>query len=97
MNRYMKYREAKGVRVELTNTKKEEEILVDNYEYVRIENLSDCYKKIAVLINNAQEEDYIIVDEVLELAEINIKKLRFKVLDNGAVLDKYNVQAILMR
>lgn len=91
----MKYNEVKGVRFTLTGDKPEDEIILDKqYEYVKIEDLQGA-SNIAVYINNAEEDDYIILKDIIEFEDIAVKKIKVKYINNLGV--DYTVQAILMR
>ncbi len=91
----MKYNEVKGLRFTLTGDKPEDEIILDEqYEYVKIEDLQGA-SNIAIYINNAKEDDYIILKDTIEFEDIAVKKIKVKYINNLGV--DYTVQAILMR
>lgn len=91
----MKYNEVKGVRFTLTGDKPEDEIILDKqYEYVKIEDLQGA-SNIAVYINDAKEDDYVILKDTIEFEDIAVKKIKVKYINNLGV--DYTVQAILMR
>lgn len=95
MDRLMKYNEVKGVRFTLTGDKPEDEIILDEqYEYVKIEDLQGA-SNIAVYINDAKEDDYVILKDTIEFEDIAVKKIKVKYINNLGV--DYTVQAILMR
>lgn len=95
MNRLMKYNEVKGIRFTLTEEKIEDEIeLKECYEYVKIEDLKGV-NNVAIYINNAAEEDYVLLKDTIEFEDIAIKKIKVKLLRE--VSGQYIVQAILMR
>lgn len=95
MDRLMKYNEVKGVRFTLTGDKPEDEIILDKqYEYVKIEDLQGA-SNIAVYINDAKEDDYVILKDTIEFEDIAVKKIKVKYINNLGV--DYTVQAILMR
>ena len=95
MDRFMKYNEVKGIRFTLTGDKPEDEIILDEqYEYVKIEDLQGA-SNIAVYINDAKEDDYVILKDTIEFEDIAVKKIKVKYINNlGA---DYTIQAILMR
>lgn len=91
----MKYNEVKGIRFTLTEENLEDEIdLKECYEYVKIEDLRGV-NNVAIYINNAAEEDYVLLKDTIEFQEIAIKKIKVKLLRE--VSGQYIVQAILMR
>ncbi len=95
MDRLMKYNEVKGIRFQLNDEKIEDEIeLKECYEYVKIEDLKGV-NNVAIYINNAAEEDYVLLKYTIELEDIAIKKIKVKLLRE--VSGQYIVQAILMR
>ena len=95
MDRLMKYNEVKGIRFTLTVDKTEDEIILDKqYEYVKIEDLQGA-SNIAVYINNAKEDDYIILKDTIEFEDIAVKKIKVKYINNLGI--DYTVQAILMK
>ena len=95
MDRFMKYNEVKGIRFTLTEEKLEDEIdLKECYEYVKIEDLRGV-NNVAIYINNAPEEDYVLLKDTIEFEDIAIKKIKVKLLRE--VSGQYIVQAILMR
>lgn len=95
MDRFMKYNEVKGIRFTLTEENLEDEIdLKECYEYVKIEDLRGV-NNVAIYINNAAEEDYVLLKDTIEFQEIAIKKIKVKLLRE--VSGQYIVQAILMR
>lgn len=106
-DRYMKYKEVKGIRFNLHTEKvvddeviapklEEEVILNSPYEYVKIESIGYCDKnRVAVYINDCKEDDYILLGNGLELAELSINKIKIKLLD--VFTDEVNIQAVLMR
>ena len=95
MDRFMKYNEAKGIRFTLTEENLEDEIdLKECYEYVKIEDLRGV-NNVAIYINNAAEEDYVLLKDTIEFQDIAIKKIKVKLLRE--VSGQYIVQAILMR
>ena len=95
MDRFMKYNEVKGIRFTLTEEKLEDEIdLKECYEYVKIEDLRGV-NNIAIYINNAAEEDYVLLKDTIEFQDIAIKKIKVKLLREMS--GQYIVQAILMR
>lgn len=95
MDRFMKYNEVKGIRFTLTGDKPEDEIILDEqYEYVKIEDLQGA-SNIAVYINDAKEDDYVILKDTIEFEDIAVKKIKVKYINNLGV--DYTVQAILMR
>lgn len=95
MNRLMKYNEVKGVRFTLTSDKPEDEIILDEqYEYVKIEDMQGA-SNIAVYINDAKEDDYVILKDTIEFEDIAVKKIKVKYINNLGI--DYTIQAILMR
>lgn len=95
MDRFMKYNEVKGIRFTLTEENLEDEIdLKECYEYVKIEDLNGV-NNVAIYINNAAEEDYVLLKDTIEFQDIAIKKIKVKLLRE--VFGQYIVQAILMR
>ena len=95
MDRFMKYNEVKGIRFTLTGDKPEDEIILDEqYEYVKIEDLQGA-SNIAVYINDAKEDDYVILKDTIEFEDIAVKKIKVKYRNNLGV--DYTIQAILMR
>ena len=95
MDRFMKYNEVKGIRFTLTGDKPEDEIILDEqYEYVKIEDLQGA-SNIAVYINDAKEDDYVILQDTIEFEDIAVKKIKVKSINNLGV--DYTIQAILMR
>ena len=95
MDRFMKYNEVKGIRFTLTDEKLEDEIdLKEQYEYVKIEDLQGA-SNIAVYINDAKEDDYVILKDTIEFEDIAVKKIKVKYINNLGV--DYTIQAILMR
>lgn len=95
MDRLMKYNEVKGIRFQLNDEKIEDEIeLKECYEYVKIEDLKGV-NNVAIYINNASEEDYVLLKDTMEFEDIAIKKIKVKLLRE--VSGQYIVQAILMR
>lgn len=95
MDRFMKYNEVKGIRFTLTEEKLEDEIdLKECYEYVKIEDLRGV-NNVAIYINNADEEDYVLLKDTIEFQDIAIKKIKVKLLREMS--GQYIVQAILMR
>lgn len=95
MDRFMKYNEVKGIRFTLTEENLEDEIdLKECYEYVKIEDLRGV-NNVAIYINNASEEDYVLLKDTIEFQDIAIKKIKVKLLRE--VSGQYIVQAILMR
>lgn len=95
MDRFMKYNEVKGSRFTLTGDKPEDEIILDEqYEYVKIEDLQGA-SNIAVYINDAKEDDYVILKDTIEFEDIAVKKIKVKYINNLGV--DYTIQAILMR
>ena len=93
MNRLMKYDEVKGVRFTLTEAGQEEVIgLNDGYIYAKLEQL-ECiiHNNIAVYVN----EDYILFTDELVLEDIDIKKIKVKLLSK--LEDVYNLQVTLKR
>lgn len=95
MDRLMKYNEVKGIRFTLTEENLEDEIdLKECYEYVKIEDLRGV-NNVAIYINNAAEEDYVLLKDTIEFQDISIKKIKVKLLRE--VSGQYIVQAILMR
>lgn len=95
MDRFMKYNEVKGIRFTLTEENLEDEIdLKECYEYVKIEDLRGV-NNVAIYINNAAEEDYVLLKDTIEFQDIAIKKIKVKLLRE--VSGQYIVQAILMR
>ena len=95
MDRLMKYNEVKGIRFQLNDEKLEDEIdLKECYEYVKIEDLRGV-NNVAIYINNAAEEDYVLLKDTIEFQDIAIKKIKVKLLRE--VSGQYIVQAILMR
>lgn len=95
MDRFMKYNEVKGIRFELSDENLEDEIeLKECYEYVKIEDLKGV-NNVAIYINNAAEEDYVLLKDTIEFEDIAIKKIKVKLLRE--VSGQYIVQAILMR
>lgn len=95
MDRLMKYNEVKGIRFTLTEENLEDEIdLKECYEYVKIEDLRGV-NNVAIYINNASEEDYVLLKDTIEFQDIAIKKIKVKLLRE--VSGQYIVQAILMR
>ena len=97
MNRQMRYNEVKGIRVNLTTDDNDKVIsLEDSWEYIEVEALQDLAKSnIALYINDAKEEDYILFNRSIVFEEIEVKKVRVRLL-NG-LTDTYNIQLILMR
>ncbi|MDU7455131.1 hypothetical protein [Clostridium saudiense] len=97
MNRQMRYNEVKGIRVNLTTDDNDKVIsLEDSWEYIKVEELQDLAKSnIALYINDAKEEDYILFNRSIVFEEIEVKKVRVRLL-NG-LTDTYNIQLILMR
>ena len=95
MDRFMKYNEVKEIRFTLTEENLEDEIdLKECYEYVKIEDLRGV-NNVAIYINNAAEEDYVLLKDTIEFQDIAIKKIKVKLLRE--VSGQYIVQAILMR
>lgn len=95
MDRLMKYNEVKGLRFTLTGDKPEDEIILDEqYEYVKIEDLRGV-NNVAIYINNASGEDYVLLKDTMEFEDIAIKKIKARLLRE--VSGQYIVQAILMR
>lgn len=95
MDRLMKYNEVKGIRFTLTGDKPEDEIILDEqYEYVKIEDLRGV-NNVAIYINNASGEDYVLLKDTMEFEDIAIKKIKARLLRE--VSGQYIVQAILMR
>ena len=95
MDRFMKYNEVKGIRFTLTEENLEDEIdLKECYEYVKIEDLKGV-NNVAIYINNASEEDYVLLKDTIEFKDIAIKKIKVKLLREMS--GQYIVQAILMR
>lgn len=106
-DRYMKYKEVKGIRFNLHAEKvvgdeviaaksEEEAILNSPYEYVKISSIGYCDgSKVAVYINNCPDSDYVLLGDGLELAELSIKKIKIKLLD--VFTDEINIQAVVMR
>lgn len=95
MDRFMKYNEVKGIRFELSDENLEDEIdLKECYEYVKIEDLRGV-NNVAIYINNASKEDYVLLKDTIEFEDIAIKKIKVKLLRE--VSGQYIVQAILMR
>ncbi len=95
MDRFMKYNEVKGIRFTLTEENLEDEIdLKECYEYVKIEDLRGV-NNVAIYINNASEEDYVLLKDTIEFEDIAIKKIKVKLLREMS--GQYIVQAILMR
>lgn len=91
----MKYNEVKGIRFTLTEENLEDEIdLKECYEYVKIEDLKGV-NNVAIYINNASEEDYVLLKDTIEFKDIAIKKIKVKLLREMS--GQYIVQAILMR
>lgn len=97
MNRQMRYNEVKGIRVNLTTDDNDKVIsLEDSWEYIKVEELQDLAKSnIALYINDAKEEDYILFNRSIVFEEIEVKKVKVRLL-NG-LTDTYNIQLILMR
>ncbi|CUN58564.1 MULTISPECIES: hypothetical protein [Clostridium] len=97
MNRQMRYNEVKGIRVNLTTDDNDKVIsLEDSWEYIKVEELQDLARSnIALYINDAKEEDYILFNRSIVFEEIEVKKVRVRLL-NG-LTDTYNIQLILMR
>ena len=97
MNRQMRYNEVKGIRVNLTTDDNDKVIsLEDSWEYIKVEELQDLARSnIALYINDAKEEDYILFNRSIVFEEIEVKKVRVRLL-NG-LKDTYNIQLILMR
>lgn len=97
MNRQMRYNEVKGIRVNLTTDDNDKVIsLEDSWEYIKVEELQDLVRSnIALYINDAKEEDYILFNRSIVFEEIEVKKVRVRLL-NG-LTDTYNIQLILMR
>lgn len=97
MNRQMIYNEVKGIRVNLTTDDNDKVIsLEDSWEYIKVEELQDLARSnIALYINDAKEEDYILFNRSIVFEEIEVKKVRVRLL-NG-LTDTYNIQLILMR
>jgi hypothetical protein len=93
----MRYNEVKGIRVNLTTDDNDKVIsLEDSWEYIEVEELQDLAKSnIALYINDAKEEDYILFNRSIVFEEIEVKKVRVRLL-NG-LTDTYNIQLILMR
>jgi len=93
----MRYNEVKGIRVNLTTDDNDKVIsLEDSWEYIKVEELQDLAKSnIALYINDAKEEDYILFNRSIVFEEIEVKKVRVRLL-NG-LTDTYNIQLILMR
>lgn len=106
-DRYMKYKEVKGIRFnlhaekvvddEVIAAKLEEEVILNSlYEYVKIESIGYCDgSKVAIYINDCKENDYVLLGDGLELAELSIRKIRVKLLD--VFTDTINIQAVVMR
>lgn len=97
MNRQMRYNEVKGIRVNLTTDDNDKVISLEgSWEYIEVEELQDLAKSnIALYINDAKEEDYILFNRSIVFEEIEVKKVRVRLL-NG-LTDTYNIQLILMR
>ena len=72
MNRQMRYNEVKGIRVNLTTDDNDKVIsLEDSWEYIELEDLQDLAKSnIALYINDAKEEDYILFNRSIVFEEI---------------------------
>ena len=97
MDRLMKYNEVKGVRFNLNSEHMEDElILTEPYEYVRIESLrSIANYNIAVYINDAKVDEYIVFEDRVSFEDIEIRKIKLKLLN--IISDENEVQVILMR
>lgn len=97
MDRLMKYNEVKGVRFNLNAEHLEDElILTDPYEYIRIERLKNIANyDIAVYINDAKEEEYIVFEDSITFEEIEVRKVRIKLLN--VMPGKSEIQVMLMR
>lgn len=96
MNRLMKYNKVKGVRFQLTEEHSEDEIVLNRAcEYVKIEGIRSLANyNVAVYINDAKEDDYIVFGESVSFEDIEVKKVRVKLLD--AMMEQ-EVQVTLMR
>ena len=91
------YNEVKGIRVKLGITEgieKEKEIILDeDFTYLRLE--VEELHPVALYINNAGEEDYILVRDSIELRDLSINKVRLKLIEVGR--DEVNMQLIFMK
>jgi hypothetical protein len=92
----MKFNEVKGVRFQLYEEHAEDEIVLSEpYEYVKIEGIKSIANyNIAVYINDAREDEYICFEDSIAFEDIEVKKVRVKLLN--AMMDK-EVQVTLMR
>jgi len=94
-SRLMKYNEVRGVRFVLTKDKTEAEVVFDErYEYIRIEDLQST-NNIAVYINDAEEDDYVLLHNIIEFQDIAVKKIKVRLINNLNI--NYDVQVIVMR
>lgn len=96
MDRLMKYNEVKGVRFNLDEEHTEDEIVLkEPYEHVKIEGINSIANyNVALYINDAGEDDYIVFGESVSFEDIEVKKVRVKLLN--AMMDQ-QVQVTLMR
>ena len=97
MDRMMKFNEVKGVRINLTEEHLEEELVLNGtYEYVKIEGIKSIANyNIAVYINDAGEDEYIVFEDSIAFEDIEVKKVRVKLLE--LIKDNQEVQVTLMR
>ena len=88
------YNEVKGIRAVLTPQEKEREIILDEaFTYLKLEIKKYC--QVAMWVNNSEEEDYILVDNSVELRDLSINKVKLKLIEIGR--DEVNMQLILMK
>lgn len=88
------YNKVKGIRAVLTPQEKEKEIMLDeNFNYLRLEVKESC--QVALLVNDSAEEDYVLVDDNVELRDLSINKVRVKLLE--VARDEVNMQLIFMK
>lgn len=97
MDRLMKYNEVKGVRFTLTEEGQTEVInLNGGYIYAKLEQLAGIVNNnIAVYVNDATEEDYVLFTEELVFEDIEIKNIKVKLLNKQT--DSYILQLTLKR
>lgn len=94
-SRLMKYETVVGKRFVLNADNPEAEVVFDErYEYVKIEDLQGV-DNIAVYINDAEEDDYVLLHNSIEFQDIAVKKIRVRLINNLGI--DYRVQAIVMR
>lgn len=92
-----KYNELKGSRLTLNSEHLEGEVILsESYSYVKIESVGGIANyNIAVYINDASEDDYIVFSQSLILEDIEIKKIKVKLVDSA--FGENVIQFTLMR